>query len=496
MSQFEADIVILGSGFAGSLTALILRQIGRRVILVDKAKHPRFAIGESSTPVANLLIRDLAAQYDLPRVAPLAKYGTWCAARPELLRGLKRGFSYFAQRPGKAFVPSASHENELLVAASSDDEHGDTHWLRADVDQFLCQEAVAAGTLLLEETQIESLHHLSPGHWSLACVRGTELLRIATPFVIDGTGEGSVLPRALGLSSEVGRLHTHSRAVFSHFHGVRDWEQLLRQAGGLTVDHPFPCDLAAQHHVLEGAWMWMLRFDRGLTSAGFTLDPRRYPLAESWTPEQEWNQWLQLYPGVAAMFDQASLAERPARILRSGRLQRCWSAAAGPDWALLPHTAGFIDPLHSSGIAHSLCGIERLTSAIDKYWGRAELAAELRDYDRIVREEIDLIDQLVAGCYATFDRFPLFVAYSMLYFAAATTFERRRAAHQTGAFLGADCRPLREAVAWALHQVTRPEGLSAEVFFDELAAAMQPFNQVGLWDRSVRNMYRHTVAPA
>ena len=77
MSQFEADIVILGSGFAGSLTALILRQIGRRVILVDKAKHPRFAIGESSTPVANLLIRDLAAQYDLPRVAPLAKYGTW-----------------------------------------------------------------------------------------------------------------------------------------------------------------------------------------------------------------------------------------------------------------------------------------------------------------------------------------------------------------------------------------------------------------------------------
>jgi FADH2 O2-dependent halogenase len=56
VSRIDADVAIVGSGFAGSLTALALLRRGQRVALVERGRHPRFAIGESSTPLANLLL--------------------------------------------------------------------------------------------------------------------------------------------------------------------------------------------------------------------------------------------------------------------------------------------------------------------------------------------------------------------------------------------------------------------------------------------------------
>src|SRR5262249_39356606 len=90
-ARIDADVAIVGSGFAGSLTALCLLRRGRRVVIVERGRHPRFAIGESSTPLANLLIEELADRYDLPRIRPFSKWGTWQHARPEVACGLKRG---------------------------------------------------------------------------------------------------------------------------------------------------------------------------------------------------------------------------------------------------------------------------------------------------------------------------------------------------------------------------------------------------------------------
>jgi FADH2 O2-dependent halogenase len=65
--RIDADVAIVGSGFGGALAALFLRQIGRSVVLLERGRHPRFAIGESSTPLANLLLEELADRYGLPR---------------------------------------------------------------------------------------------------------------------------------------------------------------------------------------------------------------------------------------------------------------------------------------------------------------------------------------------------------------------------------------------------------------------------------------------
>ena len=86
---------MVGSGFAGSLLAMIARQLGRSVILIEKGTHPRFAIGESSTPLANLLLEELTTRYGLDELRPLAKWGSWQRAYPQIACGRKRGFTFF-----------------------------------------------------------------------------------------------------------------------------------------------------------------------------------------------------------------------------------------------------------------------------------------------------------------------------------------------------------------------------------------------------------------
>src|ERR1041385_8928286 len=95
------DVVIVGSGFAGSIMAMILRRLGRSVLILEKGKQPRFAIGESSTPLANLLLEEIAAKYDLPDLASFSKWGTWQAAHPEIACGLKRGVKFYQHESGR-----------------------------------------------------------------------------------------------------------------------------------------------------------------------------------------------------------------------------------------------------------------------------------------------------------------------------------------------------------------------------------------------------------
>src|SRR5438128_12051832 len=117
MTNFDCDLAILGSGFGGTLLALIARRLGYSVALLERGSHPRFAIGESSTPLADFKLAAIADRFGLDWLRPFAKYGTWQATCPEVRCGLKRGFSFFRHEPGRPFIPPAADAHGLLCPA-------------------------------------------------------------------------------------------------------------------------------------------------------------------------------------------------------------------------------------------------------------------------------------------------------------------------------------------------------------------------------------------
>ncbi|MEZ4700943.1 MAG: tryptophan 7-halogenase [Rhodothermales bacterium] len=488
MPRRSPRIAVLGSGFAGSLCALILNRLGHDVLVIDRARHPRFAIGESSTPTANLALLALCDRYGLPAIRPLAKYGSWQARYPQIAGGRKRGFSYFQHTPGRPFEPDPAHGNELLVAASPDDLQSDTQWFRADVDAFFADQVREAGIPIWEDT---SLLAATPGaRWRLEVVRDGRTVDLDAAFVIDATGPGGALAQALHLPDERDLLHTQSRALYTHVEGLPTWASQLARAGASLQDHPFACDDAALHHLLEAGWMWWIRFNNGLTSAGFVLDTRSAPA------ESDWASLLAPYPSLDAGFAEARLADRPGAVVQTGRLQRLSARIAGDTWALLPHAAGFVDPLHSTGIAHTLLGIERLMRIFERSWGRPALPAKLAGYAASVREELRHVDRIVDAGYAAMGDFRLFTATTMLYFAAAIAYEERRikAGVEDDLLLMANDPGLRGIVA-NFHRSLREAGpRDVPAIEAAIEAAIRPYNTAGLFAPAAPNMYAYTAA--
>src|SRR5256885_9261408 len=161
--KMDFDVAVVGSGFAGSLFAMILRKLGHSVVLIERGRHPRFVIGESSTPLANLLLEVLARRYGLPRLLPLSKWGTWQRAYPHVGCGLKRGFTFYHHSWGQPFQSDALHESELLVAASPNNNVADTHWYRPDFDHLLVREAQELGAEYLDQTTLDEAGLLADG---------------------------------------------------------------------------------------------------------------------------------------------------------------------------------------------------------------------------------------------------------------------------------------------------------------------------------------------
>jgi tetracycline 7-halogenase / FADH2 O2-dependent halogenase len=501
MTRIDADIAILGAGFGGSLMAILLRRIGLRPALIDRAAHPRFAIGESSTPTADLILRELAARYDLPRIEPLARFGPWQRTYPHLPCGLKRGFSYFKHQPERPFAACPDHSNELLVGASADDATSDTHWYRPDFDQFLAEEAQREGAEYFDRTDVTRIQSAGGG-WRIDAMRQQAPMTIDADFIIDASGDGSALARQLEISTDPGSLRTRSRVIFAHFTDVRPWHDLLADLGGHLADHPFRCDDAALHHILDHGWMWVLQFNNGITSAGFSLDCDAWPLDQTKSPDREWAEIMARYPALARQFAEARIVAPAGGLRRTGRLQRIAHQAAGPGWAMLPTTAGIIDALHSTGNAHNLSGMQRLIGILERHWKRPGLDAALAAYDRDVRNEIDQIDQLVHGCYLAFHRFELLTAYAAWYFVRAEASElRRRAGEAEGdLFLQTQDPRFRSGMQDSYMRLkslaAAPRLLDENVarFRDEVVKAISPWNRCGFCDVGKRNMHPFPVS--
>jgi tetracycline 7-halogenase / FADH2 O2-dependent halogenase len=439
MTRVDADVAIVGSGFAGSLTALCLARRGKRVVMVERGRHPRFAIGESSTPLANLLIEELADRYDLPRIRPFSKWGTWQRTRPEVPCGLKRGFTFFFHRLGQPFGDGdGDRARQLLVAASPHDEIADTHWYRPAFDEMLAQEAEAAGVIHLDETRLDHVRHEGAQTILEGTRRHGASVRVTAPFVIDASGPRGFLHHALGFEEAPLRWLPPTSGLFTHFESVERWDRLHPHsaraghpthsaASASTCDAalPYPVDDAALHQVFPGGWIWILRFNNGITSAGVAhVHGARADALRLHEGAPAWDRLLDTLPSVRDQFR----AARPVHpFIYAPRVAFRSHHVVGDTWALLPSAAGVIDPLLSTGFPLTLLGITRLVDLLERTnAGSAERQTALRDYAQITQDELDITEQLVGALYANMADPPVFKRLGLLYFAAASFSEAVR----------------------------------------------------------------------
>ena len=419
----RCEIAIVGSGFAGSLMARVLAVLGYDVVLLERGTHPRFAIGESSTPLANLSLERLGLRYGLADCYRLATHGRWLQHLPELRRGLKRGFTFYRHHPGQRFENIGPESERLLVAASPNDAVADTHWLRADIDHHFVRQAGAAGVDYRDRTELTSAV-LDSGGARLTGRRDGTPIELHADFVIDASGPGGFLARQLSIPSGLARTETRSALVFSHFTGVRPMREVVP---GLP-DGPYPDEWAAVHHLIDEGWMYSLGFDHGVTSAGFTLTPPglgRLNVPEPVDAPALWRTLLDRYPSIADAFADATPA-MPIAFHRG--IQHRLTRAAGDRWVLLPHAYAFVDPLFSTGIAWSLRAIERLALAFEPAvrGRRRPHPDQLARYESLLSAEADQIDRFVAGAYDAMAHFELFAAHAMIYFAIVSFAETRQ----------------------------------------------------------------------
>ena len=239
------------------------------------------------------------------------------------------------------------------------------------------------------------------------------------------------------------------------------------------------------HHIFDGGWVWVLRFNNGVTSAGVAATRRvaeELALSEG---EPAWQRLLDRLPGLQSQFKQASACQpfrhMPAVSFRS-------STMAGRRWAMLPSAAGFVDPLLSTGFALNLTGIERLAQIIHKERDAADLAARLQDYALETDSDLLAASRLIGALYATMSDFSSFTAVSLLYFAAVSFAET---AHRLGkpelapGFLLHRHPLFGPASQLLLERAYKPDA----AFAADVRRLIEPFNVGGFGDPARRNRY-------
>jgi FADH2 O2-dependent halogenase len=497
----RASIAIIGSGFAGSILARVLARQGHRVVLLERGRHPRFAIGESSTPLAALALERLAQRFGFDDLDSLAAYGRWRRDLPRLRRGLKRGFTFYAHEPGAPYRNTERDERRLLVAASPNDEVADTHWLRADVDQHLALAATAAGVELLEDTDVSSVEPVA-GDFRLELRRRSGSSRsLDVTHVIDGSGRGGVLARRFAAARRVPTAFT-TTLLGAHVDGITPFDEVALARGAVLGQGPYPDHFAAVHHLLPDGWVYVLPFDHGVASIGLVAWGAPPPGALD-DPQGAFHRAIGAYPPLAESLAGARVVV-PFQV--SHPLPHRSRDAAGEGWALLPHTYAFYDPLFSAGIAWSLLAVERLAD-----WGealrdgdRAGAQSVLDRYRRLLEREADHLEALLFDAWRALlpgaasrgrssaeRRFDRFVAQTLLYFAAASFSEARqrlvperapRGGWAWSGFLGATDRRI---AAWP-SAASRGRGAAVldapSISLAAAIATIEPRNVAGLGD--------------
>lgn len=403
MKNNKYDIAILGSGIGGTMLGSILARKGLKVLMIDSGSHPRFAIGEATTPDISFRLKLIAAKYDVPEIANLS---TFYKLRDNVSAacGVKRGFSFIYQREGKDQDPKESHQYPTLAPPMGPD----CHFFRQDTDTYMMSVAVGYGAEIRQETRIKDIEFSEE---KVTLVSDKEE-KYEAKFLVDGAGFRSPIVDKFDLREDPGEFKTNSRSIFTHMLGVKLYDQIGKDKDEYGMKYPI--SQGTLHHIFDGGWFWVIPFNNHsdavnpLCSVGLTLDRSKYPETGEGA-EEEFFKFVNKFPNVAKQFEDAKAVRG---WVSTRRIQYNSKNIVGHRYCLLAHAAGFIDPLFSSGLNLTTSLNDLYAKQILEAFDTDDFSVEKFQYiNDKYQENMKIYDEIIANAYVSFQDFDLWDAW-------------------------------------------------------------------------------------
>ncbi|MHB8478634.1 MAG: NAD(P)/FAD-dependent oxidoreductase [Steroidobacteraceae bacterium] len=354
MTIDQCDVAVIGGGPSGSTAAALLARRGYRVIALEKARHPRFHIGESLLPM-NLPIFERLGVLDKVRALGVFKPGADFEADNE------RGYNTYAF--ARAIGASPPHAFQV--------------W-RQDFDKMLYDHARECGVDAREGQEVVKVEQIGPRdtHLEVNTDEGRSY-RVQARYVVDASGRDAFLSAKKKLRRK--NAQHQSAAIFGHFRGAE--RRPGADAGNISI------------YSFEHGWMWMIPLPDGVMSVGAVCRPDYLKERKGRTVEFL-QATLQRSPALWRRLQQAELIGNEVRV--TGNYSYDSMQMGGPGWVLVGDAFAFLDPVFSSGVYLAMSGAEQAAAVVD---------SALRE----PRREAGLLRQLEKRQRAGMERFSFFI---------------------------------------------------------------------------------------
>jgi len=337
------DVAIIGGGPAGSTAATLLARAGRRVIICEREKFPRFHIGESLLPVSMKTFSRLGVHEKFERAGFLKKYGgemTSACCDVGVKFYFKDGFR--SQTESSYQVP------------------------RAEFDQVLLDHAAETGAEVREQTAVRGVEFFDDRVKLKVQSKSAAPENITARYVIDASGRHSVLGNHFKLKETYP--HLQKISIFAHYEGVE-------------MEEGRDASLTRQVRAID-RWFWYIPLPNDRSSIGIVCDTALYRQAKK-SPEEFLEQSLAEQPFLARRMTRA---HRVTPVYASADFSYRQSRLTGDRWLLAGDAAGFIDPVFSSGVFLALLAGEQCADILDLVLDHPGKAARLfPKYERLLR---------------------------------------------------------------------------------------------------------------
>ncbi len=338
------DVLVVGGGPAGATIAALLARQGRDVVILEKAHHPRFHIGESLLPANGPLFDRLGVRDRVERMG-MAKWGVEFVSPTHA----HRSFVEF----GDAWDKSMPYAWQVR---------------RSELDEMLFGHAAACGARTFEGWRVRGVQFDADAATVLAVQDGGSAQSWRARYVVDASGRDTLLANKQG-SKRRNRKH-NSAALFGHWRGAQRLEGKLE--GNISI-------FWFQH-----GWFWSIPLADGQTSVGAVCWPHYLKSRDK--------------PLKAFFLDTISMCPRLAERLAGAELvddavhatgNYCYSSthATGARYVMLGDAYAFVDPVFSSGVYLAMVsafeGAELVATCLDR---PARAAAARRRFEALMRK--------------------------------------------------------------------------------------------------------------